>query len=288
MKEFFLLSNQKKINILEDDNITQFNNIIINIHGFGSHFQYRNNCENDISVRSNYFKQGLIKTFGIELSGHGKSDGCHGYIDDHNDLVKDIKNLIDYIQYKYPNIPIYVMGESLGGGLCIKLGILFKDLIKGIILLAPLIDINSKNKPSYLIEKAMIKLSHIIPKYKLIKTSKNSKSILNPKYEIERKKNKYSYNDHIMLSTGRELILLVYWIKENINKFDIPIIIFHAQNDDITDFNSSKHFFDKIKSKDKELVDVEFGHHAMLVPICEYDIYPSIILNKIVNWIIQK
>jgi acylglycerol lipase len=284
MKEFFLLSNHKKINIIEDDKINNFNSILINIHGLGSHFQPIYNCDNELSNRINMFKLANIKTFAIELSGHGKSDGIKGLINNYDDLLLDLKNLVQFINYKYPNKHIFLLGESLGGALSIKFSILYKDLIKGIVLLAPLCDIPDKLKPSNLTKSILKKISYIFPTYKMLGKKKMNGCLL-PDFNDNRSKNTFSYNDKLMLSTGRECLFFTEWIKKNSSDLDIPILIFHAKNDNITDFNASEKIFNDIKSKDKEFVPINYGHHSLLVPLCEFDIYPSIILSKICNWI---
>jgi len=284
MKEFYLLSNHKKINIIEDDTIKTFNSIIINIHGLGSHFQPIYNCENDLKSRINMFKLANIKTFAIELSGHGKSDGTKGLINNYDNLILDIKNLVQFINYKYPNKNIFLLGESLGGALSLKFSILHKDLISGIILLAPLCDIPNNLKPSNIAKSILKKLSYVFPTYKLL-GKKEFNGCLLPEYNKKRSNNKFSYNEKLMLSTGRECIFFIDWIKNNGSNLDIPILIFHAKNDVITDYNATEQMFHALKSKDKEFVSVNYGHHSLLVPLCEYDIYPSIILSKICNWI---
>ena len=88
-----------------------------------------------------------------------------------------------------------------------------------------------------------------------------------------------------MLKTGRECFEFCEWLKKNRNSFDIPILIFHAENDNITSFQATKDFFNNIKSTDKTLLNFLNGHHAILVPVDDDDVIPSGILHKINNWI---
>lgn len=286
MKEFFLLSNRKKINILEDEKINVFKSIVVNIHGLGSHFQYKYDCENNFEKRIKFFRICNIKTFGIELSGHGKSDGTKGVVFNYYDLLIDINNLIKYIKNKYSNIPIYLIGESLGGALSIKYSILYPNTVSGIILLAPLCDLNRQIKPRKIFLNILKKLSYINSNIKL-PNFKIKEGCLSKDFNKHKTKNKY-YVKNVFLASARECHQLTTWIQQNSKKFNIPILIFHAKDDLITDYLSTKLFFENIVSNDKELVTIDNAHHLLLVPICRYDIFPSVILYKIINWINKK
>ena len=52
-----------------------------------------------------------------DTRGHGKSiSGTYplGYIDDYHKLIEDEKVINDYIKSRYPGLPIYLFGDSLG------------------------------------------------------------------------------------------------------------------------------------------------------------------------------
>jgi len=284
MKEYFILSNKKKINVIEDDTIIDFKCILINIHGLGSHFQPVYDCPNELNRRIENFKLAKIKTFAIELTGHGKSDMIKGYFGDFDNLIIDVKNLIDVISYKHKKKPIYLIGESMGGAVAIKFSLLYKHLISGVILLAPLCGIPKENIPGNTTKRILYFLSEYFPHAKLL-GRKSVRGCLNKKYNLEREKNNHSYQDKVMLKTGKECVEFCDWLKKHSNDFDLPILIFHAENDNITSFDSTLEFFNNIISKDKKLINISEGHHSILVPIKDDDVFPTGILLSITNWI---
>ena len=86
-----------------------------------------------------------------------------------DELISDFERLLEYVKYLHPNIPIYLLGESMGGGLSVKISMLIEK-ISGIILLAPMLGVANKIKPknyliNFLLKKAKMfnKLFSIVP-----------------------------------------------------------------------------------------------------------------------------
>jgi len=61
----------------------------------------------------------------------------------HHKSYDEIVQIATMIKAKYPNVPLIAMGESLGCTFCVRLAAEHPDLIKGIILSAPAVHLNS-------------------------------------------------------------------------------------------------------------------------------------------------
>ncbi len=61
----------------------------------------------------------------------------------HHKSYDEIVQIATMIKAKYPNVPLVAMGESLGCTFCVRLAAEHPDLIKGIILSAPAVHLNS-------------------------------------------------------------------------------------------------------------------------------------------------
>ena len=66
-------------------------------------------------------------------------------------------------------------------------------------------------------------------------------------------------------------------------KVKIPILIIHNKQDNISCYKSVINFFNNINSKDKELFLLDDGNHTLLVPKCDNDYQPIVVLSKITN-----
>lgn len=284
MKEFFIVDRGEKINVLHDE----FENpkcILVHLHGLNSHFQYVKYCQNEFKYRIKYFQKALISSYGLEFKGHGKSGGEKGCIEDFDIIITNVLSLLVYIEFKHPNLPIYILGESMGAAVAIKIGILSKK-ISGIVLLAPMCGIYEGIKPSQFKINCLLKLSKIFPKWKLIGTQNdNNATCKNLEYNESRKYCIYEYTGKIMLSTARECYKTVEWIESKIEYFNTPVLAIHSKQDMVTSIKNTQHFINNCKSEDKELYMLDTGCHRLLIPEDNMDVIPDGILSKITNWI---
>lgn len=270
MNNFILFNNEFKLNIISHD-LDNPKAILINLHGFGMHFQSEYNCLKTLQTRINVFNSLKILSYGLELRGHGKSDGLKLHIHDYNDYLSDIHTLVLYIREKY-NLPIYLLGESLGAALAIIYSIKYKN-ISGVILLGPMIDI--VKSINCLLVDAINLISYIVPKWKIITPSDN---IIN---EYKKDQNKYIYMsyDPVMLCSGRECYKIIQWIKANKNKFSVSVLAIHSIDDEITCHKATKEFIDNCKSTDKTFISLPGKKHLILL---SNDI--NKVLNIIYRW----
>lgn len=284
MKEFYIVDRGEKINVIHDE-LENPECILVHLHGLNSHFQFVYDCQNEFNYRIKYLQKAKISSYALEFLGHGKSGGIKGYIDNFDKIITNVLSLLTYIEFKHPNIPIFLFGESMGGAISIKLGTLSKK-IKGIILLAPMCGINENKIPSNFKLNCLVKLSKIFPKWKLLGTN-NDESLCskNKEYNNKRILCEYEYNGKIMLATGRECVNLIKWIHENSQYFDKPVLAIHSKKDLVTSIKQTEIFINNSKSKDKELYQLDDGEHRLLIPTNNYDPVPDSILSKITNWI---
>jgi acylglycerol lipase len=270
MNNFILFNNKFKLNII----YYELNNpkaILINIHGFGMHFQSENEYLRTLEARIESFNPLKILSYGLELRGHGKSDGLKYHIHDYNDYLSDIHTLVLYIREKY-NLPIYLLGESLVAALSIIYSIKYKN-ISGVILLGPMIDIVGSIND--LLINAVFLISYIVPKWKIIKPSDN---IMKEYKNI--KKCVYTSCEPVMLCSGRECYKIIKWIKANKDNFMLPVLAIHSIDDGITSYKATKEFIDNCKSTDKTFISLPGNKHSILLG---NDI--DKVLNIIYNWL---
>jgi acylglycerol lipase len=284
MKEFYIVDRGEKINIIHDE-LENPECILIHLHGLNSHFQFVYECQNEFKYRIKYLQKANISSYALEFIGHGKSGGIKGYINNFEKVLTNVLSLLTYIEFKHPNVPIFLFGESMGGAISIKISILSKK-IKGIIVLAPMCGIDENKYPSKFKLNLAIKLSKYFPKWKMIGTTKdNELCCKNKDYNNSRELCEYEYNGKIRLATGRECYRLMKWINDNCHYFDKPILAIHSYKDLVTSVKQTEIFINNCKSKDKQIIKLDQGEHRLLIPDNNNDSMPDGILFKITNWI---
>jgi len=290
MKQF-MIKNLKNLdlNILEGEHIEIPKALLIHVHGIGSHFQEIYYCEDSLIYKDLLFKRSNIKSFAVELHGHGKSDGLRCSIDRFDDLVDDLYCLIIYLKNNtYANLPIFILAESMGGAVAIRYNIKyqFETQIKGYILLSPLCGIDDRLKPNPISISILMCLSYYIPTYQALSTTTKMKTDIHNKEYLKLKDEcKYSYHDKMRLNTARECYYISLWINDYGHLFNAPVFLLHGLSDTITNPEQSINFYDKVPNKIKDIYLPENKDHSLLIKENDYDRHPSIVLNKINYWI---
>lgn len=77
--------------------------------------------------------------YGLDLQGWGRSQGLgkKGYVKSHDDYVRDVAATLNTLRSRYPSMPLYAAGESLGGTVLLRGEIDNALRVKGLILAAP-------------------------------------------------------------------------------------------------------------------------------------------------------
>ncbi len=110
----------------------QVNAVIIALHGF-------NDYSNFFQQPGRYFSQQNIISYAYDQRGFGESIN-RGLWAGVNTYIDDLDCFIEQVADKHSNIPIYILGESMGGAIAISTVVQSTHpAIKGIILAAPAI-----------------------------------------------------------------------------------------------------------------------------------------------------
>ena len=104
--------------------------VVILIHGLGEHIQRYYHW-------ADLFKKEGIGFAGVDLPGHGRSDGRRGNIRNYALLYEMIDILLKSCRNTFPGVPVYVYGHSLGGGIVLDYLIRRNPKINAAIITSP-------------------------------------------------------------------------------------------------------------------------------------------------------
>jgi alpha-beta hydrolase superfamily lysophospholipase len=286
MKEYYIESKNNMINVIEGDDVEDCKAVMLHIHGLGTHFQFICDTHDALINRDKFYSYYRYKTFGFEFSGHGKSKGSRCVVYNFNDLIDDLQCVLNLIHKSYSNKKVFLVGESMGGAVIIKyIAEKFHD-IAGIILLSPMCGIDEEMVPTPFMVNLLHYTSLIFPllPYNMNKNITEN-SITNESYKIAYYNNKYTYRGNYPLCTLREMYNTSIIIPSYATEIDVPILIIHGRDDNITKCSISVNFFNSITHQNKKLILINGKGHNMLVPKTQLDTYPQTIYNDILDWI---
>jgi alpha-beta hydrolase superfamily lysophospholipase len=104
--------------------------VIIFVHGLGEHIGRYNSW----AVKFNNERIGFT---GVDLPGHGRSEGRLGNIRSYSDTDEMIDILLESALKMFPGIPLFLYGHSLGGGIVLDYILRKNPRVKGAIVTSP-------------------------------------------------------------------------------------------------------------------------------------------------------
>ncbi|CRG98428.1 lysophospholipase, putative [Plasmodium relictum] len=305
--------------------------VLILVHGLNSHVRLeylRHNVEvvnNNKAILKDdenfyiyenswieHFNKNNYSVYGLDLQGHGQSDGWKNLrtsINKFDDLVYDVIQYINRIHdllclsYKkdnnislHDNItntkipPFYLLGLSMGGNIVLRiLEILGKSKdnnkkvnIRGCISLAGMISIDhltSKASFKYFYIPISKMLSAVFPSSRITPSLHFGRfPFINDIFSFDKNRHKKP----ITCRLGYELLNAITNLNNDIEYIpkDIPILFIHSKNDSACYYEGVVNFYNKLNNDNKEIHTLEEMDHILTVEPGNEEV-----LKKIIDWL---
>ena len=105
---------------------------IVSIHGFGLHKESFSGFANQMAGRG-------ISTYAIDVRGFGswKDSPSENKKLDFYQTMMDLRSSIYWVKTMNPDVPIFLLGESMGGAIALQAAALFPECVSGVIASVP-------------------------------------------------------------------------------------------------------------------------------------------------------
>jgi alpha-beta hydrolase superfamily lysophospholipase len=242
--------------------------VVILVHGLGEHI-YR--YEHWASL----FRSGEIGFMGVDLPGHGKSDGRRGCIKSYAVTDDMINILIQSCKKIFPSTPVYLYGHSLGGGIVLDYLIRKKPGIKGAIVTSPWLKLSFEPSPAKLKLAAIMK--SIVPGLTQ-KSGLKVEYISHDKDVVDKYKSDPLVHDLISVGLFNSAADAATHALNNAAELTVKTLLMHGSDDMITSPAASREFADK--SKTVFFRTWEGGYHEL-----HNEPFKQEVFDYIINWI---
>jgi acylglycerol lipase len=242
--------------------------VIILVHGLGEHIQR-------YSSWADLFNKEGIGFTGLDLPGHGRSDGRRGNIRNYSLVEEMLDILLKTCNKTFPCCPLFIYGHSLGGGIVLDYILRKNPRIKGAIVTSPWLRLASEPPKSKLILASAVQ--KLIPG--LVQSSGLDSSFISRDNDAVKKYD----NDplvHGKISVGlfSEAMAAGKYSLANASELKIPTLLMHGRDDKITSPGGSMEFAEKADKVELKLW--ERGYHEL-----HNEIFKDEVFRYIMNWI---
>lgn len=212
-----------------------------------------------------------IATYRFDHRGHGRSEGERTHYEDFHELLDDTNVVVDMAIMEHPDIPVFLIGHSMGGFTVSLYGAKYPDKkLRGIITSGALTKDNMgliSGVPGGLDPHTMLpnelgagvcSVAEVVDWYG--KDPYNSKTF----------------------TTGLCYALCqgIAWFEEAVKRFEYPILMLHGEKDGLVSVQDTYEFFAATPSKDKQMKIYGGLFHEIFNEYCRDEV-----INDVLHWI---
>ena len=209
---------------------------------------------------SDFFVNEGFAVYGMDLIGHGKSDGTRSYVKDFTNYINDQILYLEKIKQLQPGSPIFLIGHSMGG----LIGSLFlidhPGQVAGAVLSGPVVQIPDDVTPLFIALGKIV--SFVFPKLGLLKIDLSGLS-RNPDVV-------QAYKDDPLVNSGKftarvsaEMTRSFDRVADEGSRIKDPVLILHGGSDRIVNPACSHFLYALVSSEIKKIIIYDDFYHEI-------------------------
>ncbi len=202
------------------------------VHGLGEHSSRYHHV-------ANAFNQAGFAMLAFDHRGHGKSPGRRGHIPDYETLLDDIATALAVTQEKYPQMPVFLYGHSMGGSLVLNYALRRNPELTGVICTSPWIKLGFE-PPAIQVLLARI-MNFFMPSFVQNNELDVNGLSRDPKV-IEAYQKDPLVHDQASARLFVEFYGAGYWALDHATQLNLPLLLAHGSDDSLTSAQASQEF----------------------------------------------
>ncbi len=184
-----------------------------------------------------------VAVIGYDQQGHGKTEGPRGHAKNADAMVDDIGLLLRETRQRYPGVPVFLYGHSMGGCLSLTYTLRHKPVIAGLIVTGP--QIRLAFQPSPLKITAGKWLRSIVPTLALA-TGLPVKNLSQDPAVVQAYINDPLVHDKLSAAAGISILETAAWLNTYKGVTNIPMLLQHGEADLVTSAPATKELADRL------------------------------------------
>lgn len=245
--------------------------MVLLVHGLGGHgglFQHA----------VEYLVPQGYEVYALDLRGHGRSQGQRGHINSWREFREDLHAFVQHIRMARSCCPFILWGHSLGGTIVLDYVLRQGDQVQGLIASAPALGKVGISPKKILIGRA---LSRIAPRFSMTlgdreKLASQTSAIVSAYFKDPLR------HEVASARLASEFFATVDWIYRNASQLQIPLLLMHGMDDQVTLPEGSRAFFQRVIYPDKEHREYPGSYHDLCVEMDYQEIF-----KDLESWLVQ-
>ena len=246
--------------------------LLVAIHGLGDHSGLYP------MVPDAFLPLGL-EIFAPDLRGNGRSPGQRAYVEHWSELREDLRRLIIRVRAEHPTIPLFLLGNSMGGLVALDYALHHPEGVRGVIAVStPLGDLGV---PRPLMALGRV-LSRWWPRFSL-NTGMDLSGLARDRDVVERVLRDPLFHRKGTARLSTEVTAAIDRVQDGAAGFPVPLLVLHGAADRMVSPDGSRRFLGATGQPDRTLIEYPEAYHALLA-----DVGGDQVLQDITEWITRR
>jgi alpha-beta hydrolase superfamily lysophospholipase len=209
--------------------------VVCLLHGLGEH-------SGRYEHMATAFNRAGYAMISFDLRGHGRSEGRRGHAPGYAALMSDIDKLLKEAAVRYPEIPCFLYGHSLGGNLAIHYVLKQRPSLGGVIASAPLLRL--AYKPSQW-KTGILRGMQAIRLNLSMRSGLDDTALSRDLNVVRNYRNDPLTHDLISARLAFDMLRCGQWNLNHAAEFPLPLLLMHGETDRITSAAATAEFAKK-------------------------------------------
>jgi len=246
--------------------------VVVNLHGLGDHSALYPALVDHLTAR------GFV-VHAPDLRGNGRSPGQRGYLARWSVLREDLRSLVTLVTREEPGLPVFLLGNSLGGLVVLDYALHYPAGIRGVVAAAP--PLGRLGVPALLLALGRI-MSRLWPRFSL-QTGMDLTGLARDPAVRETVLADPLFHRRGTARLSTEVVNTIAAVQAAAPRFPLPVLILHGGSDRLVPPDGSRAFIARVGHPDHELREYTGGYHVLFA-----DIDREQVLSDLERWIVSR
>jgi alpha-beta hydrolase superfamily lysophospholipase len=243
--------------------------VLVNLHGLGDH--------SGLYPRvAEYFPQQGIATYAYDMRGNGRSPGQRAYLNGWHEFREDLDAFLKLVREAEPDLPLFVLGHSLGGLVVLDYALEHPEKIAGVIAAAP--PLGKVGVPPLLMMLGRV-MSRIWPRFSL-EVGMDLSGLARDPAVVEAVLADPLFHRRGTARLSTEVTAAIERVQSGAARLSTPLLLLHGSDDRMVPPDGTREFFAKVSSTDRTFREYPGGYHGLFA-----DLGSEQVLEDVRRWI---
>lgn len=246
--------------------------VLINVHGLGDHSGL-------YPVLVEHFTARGTVVHAPDVRGNGRSPGQRAYVERWDEYREDLDRFVATVRREEPGLPLFLLGNSLGGLIVLDYALHGTEGVRGIIAASP--PLGRLGVPAPLLALGRV-LSHVWPRFSL-RTGMDLSGLARDPAVVEAVLADPLFHRVATARLSTEVSAAIARVQAGAPRFPLPLLVLHGSADRMVPPDGSRAFVARVGHPDRELREYPGAYHVLFA-----DLDRERVLTDVEQWIAAR